>query len=374
MNFAMPRVRCCAALLAFSLAAAEAQAAPVVATKRTTLNHSTNTSAFFTLSVDGTSTYTAEDNWAPIAATQGAVATSVTTKKSFSIVGDSTSGGSWIDGNRIPAGITLKFDAELTIKALPTGSFLTMPGANSSVSAASRGIGVTQTAGPTGVNDINVGAGLEISAVTVSNVNFTGTMTDTAFTFTPGGVANFGTTAFRSNVFQEANHGMVLTPINDPANTIGFGLGTGTVASGLVIDNNFGGTGGTSSLFARQAGPYTLMVTQGAGGIKGLALDYDVTYDVSASGGVVNADFNSDSVVDGADFLVWQRNAGLASGGTRELGDADGDGVVGALDLEAWKTNVGAGAAAVAVAAVPEPTAALLAALGLLSIGAVRRL
>ncbi|BBO36190.1 hypothetical protein [Lacipirellula parvula] len=373
MKFAISRVRCCAALLVLSCAAAKVQAAPVLATKRTTLNHSTNTSAFFTLSVDGTSSFTGEDGWAPTAPTQGAVATSVTTKKSFSIVGDSTSVGNWIDGNRIPAGVTLAFDAELTIKALPApGSYLTMPGANASVGASSRGIGVTQTFGPTGINDINLSAGLEFSAVTVSNVSFTGTPTETGFTFTPGGVANFGTTVFRSNVFQEANHGMVLTPINDPANTIGFGTATGTVASNLVMDNNFGGSGASSSVFARQTGPYTLMVTQGAGCIKGIAMDYDVTYDISTAGSVANADFNGDSTVDGADFLIWQRGSGIASGATLAQGDADGDGVVGPLDLEVWKTKFG-GAATPAVAAVPEPTAALLMGAAVLSIVASRR-
>ena len=374
MTFSTSRVRgAAAAVLALSLVVAEAQAAPVVATKRTTLNHSTNTSAFFTVSVDGTSTFTAEDGWAPIAPTQGAVATAVTTKKSFSIVGDSTAAGNWIDGNRIPAGITLAFDAELTITALPApGSYLTMPGANSTVGAASRGIGVTQTFGTTGINDINVGAGLEVSAVSVSNVSFSGTLAETGFTFAPGDVSGFGTTVFRSNVFQEANHGMVLTPINDPTQTIGFGTATGTVASNLVMDNNFGGVGATSSVFARQTGPYTLVVTQGAGCIKGIAMEYDVTYDVAASGGGVDADFDGDGVVDGADFLTWQQNFGVA-GATNQQGDADGNMTVDAADLAAWQTNFGGGAATVSVAAVPEPTAMLLTAIALLSLGAVRR-
>lgn len=373
MTLYASRVLGCATAVAFAFAAVEAQAAPVVATKRTTLNHSTNTSAFFTVSVDGTTTFTGEDGWAPIAPTQGAVATAVTTKKSFSIVGDSTAAGNWIDGNRIPAGITLAFDAELTITALPApGSYLTMPGLNSSSGTASRGIGVTQTFGSTGINDINTGAGLEVSAVTVSNVNFTGTLTDTGFSFTPGGVAGFGTTVFRSNVFQEENHGMLLTPINDPTNTIGFGKAAGTVASNLVMDNNFGGPGATSSVFPRQTGPYTLMVTEGAGCIKGLALEYDVTYDVTASGGVVDADFDGDGDIDGADFLTWQQNFGVA-GATNQQGDADGNMTVDAADLAAWQTNFGGGAATVSVAAVPEPAAALLTAIGLLSLGAVRR-
>ncbi|MBA4104116.1 MAG: hypothetical protein C0485_00030 [Pirellula sp.] len=372
MTLSTSRVLCCAAAIALSFAAVEAQAAPVVATKRTTLNHSTDTSAFFTLSVDGTTTWTGEDGWAPIAPTQGAVATAVTTKKSFSIVGDSTALGNWVDGNRIPAGITLAFDAELTITALPTGSYLTLPGANSSISAASRGIGVTQTFGATGINDINTGAGLEVSAVTVSNVNFTGALAEAGFTFAPGGVSGFGTTVFRSNVFQEANHGMVLTPINDPTQTIGFGKATGTVASNLVMDNNFGGVGATSSVFPRQTGPYTLVVTEGAGCIKGFAMEYDVTYDVSASSGGIDADFDGDGNVDGEDFLTWQQNFGVAVA-TNEQGDADGNATVDAADLAAWQSNFGGGAAFAAIGAVPEPAAATLGAIMLTSVAALRK-
>lgn len=377
MNLVTSRIRCCAAVLALSFGVAEAQAAPVVVAKHDNVNHSATTSAFFTLSSDGTTTVTGENGWAPIAPTQAAVATAVTTKKSFSFMGNSTAGGNWVDGNGVPGGITLTFDAEFTITALPLGSYLTNAGPNATVSnAIGRGIGVTQTFGPTGINDINEGAGLEFSPVTVSNVSFTGALAETGYAFTPGGVSGFGTMLYRSNNFNELTQGMVLTQGTD---TIGFGTASGSVASGLFMENNFGTYSGStpsgtpSGAFPRQSGPYTLVVTQGAGIIKGLTLGYDVTYDISAVGAPVNADFNGDSIVDGADFLVWQRNSGLASGGTREQGDADGDGVVGALDLEAWKTNYGVGAATVAVAAVPEPMAALLAALGLLSIGAVRK-
>ena len=65
----------------------------------------------------------------------------------------------------------------------------------------------------------------------------------------------------------------------------------------------------------------------------------------------VPGDFNSDSHVDGADFLVWQRG-----GSPTPLSPAD---------LETWKANYGNGAASPVVAAVPEPaTWGLLAACG----------
>ena len=65
----------------------------------------------------------------------------------------------------------------------------------------------------------------------------------------------------------------------------------------------------------------------------------------------VPGDFNNDSIVDGADFIVWQRG-----GSPTPLSPAD---------LETWKANYDGGAAAPVVAAVPEPaTLGLLAACG----------
>lgn len=366
----------CATAVALSLAAVEAQAVAIVAARHTNVNHSATTSAFFTLSSDGSTALTGEDGWAPIAPTQAAVATSVTTKKSFSFVGNSTAAGNWVDGNGVPAGITLTFDAAFTITALPTpGSYLTNPGPNATINNdIGRGIGVTQTFGSTGINDINQGAGLEFSPVAVSNVNFTGALAEAGYTFTPGGVSGFGTMLFRSGVFNETIHGMVLT---QGADTIGFGTASGSVASGLKMDNNFGPYAGTpvtgSSPFPRQSGPYTLMVTQGAGCIKGLTLGYDVTYDVSAVGAPVNADFNNDDVVDGNDFLIWQRNFGTSAGATLAQGDADGNAAVDAADLAAWKDKFGMTEVTAAVATVPEPASAALAVVMALSVVAVRR-
>ena len=72
-----------------------------------------------------------------------------------------------------------------------------------------------------------------------------------------------------------------------------------------------------------------------------------------------NADFNGDGVVDGSDFLAWQRGFGATSA-QLDQGDANGDGAVDAADLAAWNTAFGADAvttSANALAlAVPEPT------------------
>ncbi|WP_210420957.1 dockerin type I domain-containing protein [Lacipirellula limnantheis] len=73
-------------------------------------------------------------------------------------------------------------------------------------------------------------------------------------------------------------------------------------------------------------------------------------------------DFNLDRRVDGADFLTWQRNAGIA-GARFDQGDADLNGVVDAADLALLRNDFGKVAplsAIAATAAVPEPSGAAL--------------
>jgi hypothetical protein len=344
-----------------------AKAETIVVTKTDELHHQQSTSPFFTLSADGSTALAPANGWTPVAPTQAAHVTSTTPKKTFQFIGDSTAAGNWVDGNGIPAGITLSFDAEFTITALPTGSYLTNPGASGSVLG--RGIGVTQTFGPTGLNDINLGDGLDFSAVTVSNVNFAGTLADTNYQFNSGDVSDFGPIVFRSGVFQEENHGMVLTRGSD---TIGYGLGTGSVASNLIMNNNFGPPTGDSSLIPRQTGPFTFVVSHGVGAIKGILMEYDITYDItSATGG--DADFNGDDVVDGADFLIWQRNVDKTTGATQSQGNANPavDGAVNGEDLAIWKSQFGSAAAA--AQAVPEPAGAVLLVAGAVAALAGRR-
>ncbi len=72
-----------------------------------------------------------------------------------------------------------------------------------------------------------------------------------------------------------------------------------------------------------------------------------------------NADFNGDGVVDGADFLAWQRGYGTLSSAELTHGDANDDGLVDAADLNAWQEAFGTSAPPVGAsiaAAVPEPT------------------
>jgi hypothetical protein len=61
--------------------------------------------------------------------------------------------------------------------------------------------------------------------------------------------------------------------------------------------------------------------------------------EVQAVDGAFGADFNFDGVVDGNDFLLWQRNVGRTSGATLRQGDATADGDVDGNDLAVWKAR-----------------------------------
>lgn len=54
----------------------------------------------------------------------------------------------------------------------------------------------------------------------------------------------------------------------------------------------------------------------------------------------LNADFNNDGMVDGSDFLTWQRQFG-ATVPAFTNGDANGDGAVNAADLAVWRDQFG---------------------------------
>ncbi|WP_428303567.1 hypothetical protein [Lacipirellula sp.] len=80
-------------------------------------------------------------------------------------------------------------------------------------------------------------------------------------------------------------------------------------------------------------------------------------------------DADLDGVVDGSDFLAWQRGFGKAQPSLTD-GDLNGDGVVDGADLAVWRGAFGA-AGTVAVAAVPECSTACLAAMA--AVGFIRR-
>jgi hypothetical protein len=77
--------------------------------------------------------------------------------------------------------------------------------------------------------------------------------------------------------------------------------------------------------------------------------------------GASNADFDGNGLVDGRDFLAWQRGFGIQTGATHQNGDANGDGAVAQSDLTAWRDQYGQHLVLPTAASVPEPAATTIA-------------
>lgn len=94
----------------------------------------------------------------------------------------------------------------------------------------------------------------------------------------------------------------------------------------------------------------------------------ELVYDqIVGLGSINNADFDADFDVDGNDFLVWQRGAGVGS--LHSEGDANNSGTVDSGDLSLWETQFGVPAGsllATAVSIVPEPASSTVLLLGIL--------
>ncbi len=112
------------------------------------------------------------------------------------------------------------------------------------------------------------------------------------------------------------------TPFGNQANWGGAGatLVGGEAMQDIVVSQRNGATGGVAEIKFPFANFNADAVTPG-------------TTDA--------ADFDSDGLVDGEDFLIWQRNLGAIGQTDKSTGDANLDTVVDAADLDAWKTAYG---------------------------------
>ena len=394
------------AVALLAAAVSTANATTVTAVKKVNMTHDQTSSPFFTSSPSGVALAATNNTSNPYPLQQvitfkaagTVVANNVTTLTSngtYTITGNSTSAANWVDGNGIPAGLTLKFNTAFTVSVganSPAGSTLTTAGASGA--NLGNGLGITQTTynagtGLGGVSTIDSsnlnevpGSGtdvLDVSAVTVSNISFTGTLAESGFNFTPGTVGNFGPYVLRSNGFTEAGETLGLFSANgppDPLNlgrpTIGFGVpssdpsevgrGEGIVASNVSIENGFNdqSVNGHSNIFPRQIGAFTLVPQNGTMALKGLGFEYDVTYDITP---IVAGDYNKNGVVDAADYVLW-RKGDLAA-------DSNNDTLVDQTDYDFWRAKFGnptpGAGAGLSGASVPEPAALTLLAIGLLA-------
>jgi hypothetical protein len=83
----------------------------------------------------------------------------------------------------------------------------------------------------------------------------------------------------------------------------------------------------------------------------------------------VSADLDGNAIVDGADFLNWQRGFGTYLHATRPAGDADDDGNVLPDDLAVWRASYGDASTIAAVQTTPATAAQIDAALEAFALG-----
>jgi hypothetical protein len=158
---------------------------------------------------------------------------------------------------------------------------------------------------------------------------------------------------------------------------------TPLLQQGFARNPQFGGAGPVTLDALPAHGVYATLVDNGAGlevdaalnfvGVSSVLFDtLDVVYLKPFIDAVLPGDFDDDRDVDGAEFLVWQRNVGSPPG---TLPNDLSNTTIGAFQLSAWTANFGLMVAG-PLTPVPEPgaTAMLLALAGAtLSLGGARR-
>ena len=142
------------------------------------------------------------------------------------------------------------------------------------------------------------------------------------------------------------------------------------LTTGSIFNLNFSGSDTIRSLFVdgvpQAPGSY------GAADLGGLLITGSGTLTVSALPPGLAGDYNQDGVVDAADYVVWRKNVGAMTLPNRGEG-ISGD--VGEADYNFWRSRFGdtlaSGAGIGVSAAVPEPTGAFMALLGVAGIWAI---
>jgi len=141
-------------------------------------------------------------------------------------------------------------------------------------------------------------------------------------------------------VNEQANRPIFETPMN--------------IILNLAVGGDFGGDPNGSTVFPQFMDVDYVRVWQPQTGLSG--------------------DYNSDGVVDAADFVVWRRSAeqiGIGLGA-----DGSGNGSIGPEDYEIWRSAIGSSnllpAASIAMSQVPEPLSAVPMAISLMLIYAQR--
>lgn len=119
--------------------------------------------------------------------------------------------------------------------------------------------------------------------------------------------------------------------------------------------------GGLTSNYISLYGKHQKFIFAGLSTLATHTFDNLTVWSAPAFASTEDADFNGNGVVDANDFLTLQRNLGLTGQTDNSNGDANFDGIIDAADVAIWNTQYGSAPPLTSnVAAVPEPTTAVL--------------
>ena len=229
----------------------------------------------------------------------GSPASTATSSGSFSVVGTATLANGYGDGNGIPTGVTISYDASFTITEL-NGFNLADGGDN--------GFGVDSSGAQTDSNDTQMSAAVvnesvEFSAITYSNIVTVDSNVPALLDTTPGAttIGSSRWTVIRSNDLAEASEGATVETAG--GSTWGFGTTTGTDNDGGAFENNF-----SSGAFTAEPGEITLTADAGDFRAKGIAYSFDIGYTFLPAPPIINTfSFNRDpATFTSGSVLSWE--------------------------------------------------------------------
>lgn len=232
----------------------------------------------------------------------------------------------------------------------------------------------TQGGAGVGANDANDVVNVNLSVLDHANPSFSGLADVNAISFDFGTIT-LGAPAptFSFDLFNlPANAAFTAGLDLDSISSTGDASALSTNLASFSTLAAGGSHAFTASLDTSSTGNFSALYTlnfsdenlPGAAGLGQLTLS--LTGAVAATAD--DADFNSDGVVDGSDFLAWQR--GFGGSGGLNVGDANSDGVVDLADLEVWKSQFGPPSP---LTAVPEPSLAYLSVVAMIAVVAYQR-